>query len=69
MEREYADVLMRHINAIELLLGGMTYALDKCPETEVVQGIRGAVFRTVDHLHEGVTVRLAKLYPDLNPQP
>jgi hypothetical protein len=67
MQRECAELLMRHMNAIDLLLGGMTHVLDQFPEDEDGPTLRDAIFRTVNDLHAGVSMRVAAQYPDLHP--
>lgn len=61
-----ADLLVRHLSATDLLLGGVTEVLREFPEADPDNSMAHAVFSAITTLHEGVRRRVIQEYPDLD---
>ena len=67
MDREFAEVMKRHVDAVDLLLGAMTEIIEKQgPEEQKAEMTRG-VFQCVNELYMAVSKPIADVFPDLHP--
>jgi hypothetical protein len=67
LDRKAAEVLMRHVNAIDLLLGAILNIVDDLPPGSETEAIRDGAYRTVNQIHVGVTRPIVNVFPDLDP--
>ena len=65
VDRETARALMRHSDAVDLLLGAMSEIVERAPDP-LKREMLDAIFRSVDQLHRGVRVPIVKEHPDLD---
>ena len=66
MDRDFAKAMMRHCDAIDLLLGAMSeIARTHAPEDERKRMLSG-IFKCVDELHVSTRRPILDAYPDLD---
>jgi hypothetical protein len=66
MDRKYAALLMRHMSATDIVLGGVTEILRENPQIDPDNKMISEVFRAVGTLHEAVRRPIITEYPELD---
>lgn len=66
MDRKHAALLMRHMSATDIVLGGVTEILRENPQIDPDKKMISEVFRAVSMLHEAVRRPIINEYPDLD---
>lgn len=65
MDKKHAALLMRHMSATDIVLGGVLEILRENPEIDPDRSMVSEVFHAVDILHRAVRRPVVAEYPDL----
>jgi hypothetical protein len=65
IDRDVARALMRHSDAVDLLLGAMSEIANEAPDT-IKAAMQEAIFESVNKLHVGVRAPILREFPDLD---
>lgn len=67
MDRTFAELMMRHADAIDLHLGAMSEIVREHAGDDVKRQMLDGIFKCVNDMYENVSRPIAKVYPDLHP--
>ncbi len=66
MDRQAAELLMKHLDSLDQLVGAISEALAKCPPSEDIEKAEAEAFRAGYDLYASIARCVLPQYPDLD---